>query len=146
MTESGLYVGILSDDKMPDFDDNIAAHCVEKIREGYDVVVGFFSHESEDFYNIFKFCFNNDLPIVSIHRKYSNNLEEMNIESIMNQLNAHDFLYSDDYEVVMISKKSLKHIVENMYGDISGQKFINTMNTISKHLTQNGFNVDKINL
>lgn len=146
MTKKGIYVGVYSETDVSYLDDIVVEKCVDKIREDYDLVVAFFGKTSEDYINIFNYCLDNDLPILFFNRKYSDRVGDLDVDSIRSNLDNYDILYTENFDIVMMSKKTLSYVLENLKDVLFEKTYIDTMEEIFKHLNNSDLNVETIQL
>jgi hypothetical protein len=144
MSDSGFYVGIVDESFDLPTHDNVVACCLDEIREGKDILIGFFSYESCDYANIFKFVSEQELPVVFFDRKQTEKVGKIDFDELQNQVNKYDLLYTETFDIVMMSKKLCGMVAENLKDDILEKKYLNTMTKVLKYSNETGLNTDRI--
>ena len=124
--------------------DNTVICCLDEIKKGKDVMIGFFSYESCDYANIFKYIFEQNLSAMFIDRKKSDKFEKINFDKLQDQVNKYDLLYTETFDIIMMSNKLCNMVAENLKDDILEKKYLNTMTKVLKYSNENGLNADRI--
>lgn len=140
---SSIYVVTMQDTIKLDYN-SVVNCCLEKIRQGYDILVGNFSYDGTDFYRLFKFCCENNMPILFIDKKYSDNIENIDIFTIKKSLENYDFLYTENFDVVMINEKACHYVKDNFDSQVLQKSYLNVMEELIKRLDKKSLNSEKI--